>query len=158
MIRRHTGKKVTMDMLCAGESCKSLAEYLEKFKLPLECLQDKAGIRDGAYTFLKEAAKENIRNIEVRFAPMLSVRGGLSCSAVIESVLEGLEKGKKECGVKYNMITCAMRHHNPAQNLQMLYTAREYLGNGVCAIDLTGNESAFPTWKFVDLFTEARKL
>ncbi len=158
MIQRHTDKNVTLDMLCVNENCNSLAEYLEKFSLPLECLQDKEGLRDGAYSFLREAAKENIQYIEVRFAPMLSVHEGLSCSAVIESVLEGLEKGKNVFGVRYNVITCAMRHHNPEQNLQMLYSAREYLGNGVCAIDLAGDESVFPTKQFQELFFKARKL
>ena len=158
MIQRHTDKKVTLEMLSVNENCKSLTEYLDKFALPLECLQDKEGLKDGAYTFLKEVAKENIQYIEVRFAPMFSAHECLSCEQVIESVLEGLEKGKRECGVRYNVITCAMRNHSLEQNLKMLYSAREYKGNGVCAIDLAGDESAFPTKQFQELFFEARNL
>lgn len=158
IIRKYSGKAVTMDMLRVKEDCTSLTEYLEKFTLPIECLQDKEGLRDGAYTFLKETAKENIEYVEVRFAPMFSFHEGLSCAAVIESVLEGLEKAKRECGVRYNVITCAMRHHSQEQNRHMLYSAREFLGNGVCAIDLAGDESAFPTEGFIELFLEARRL
>lgn len=158
MIRRYTGKDVTMDMLSVDDHCQSLTEYLEKFKLPLECLQDSAGLKEGAYTFLKDVAEENMRYIEVRFAPMLSIREGLSCSEVIESVIEGLEKGKKEYGVRYNVIVCAMRNHSLEQNRNMLYTAREYLGSGVCAMDLAGDESAYPTKEFLELFNEAKRL
>lgn len=158
MVRRHTDKLVTIDMLRVSDNCKSLTEYLEKFDLPLECLQDEKGLKDGAYTFLKEAAKENIKYIEVRFAPMLSAHEGLSCSAVIESVLEGLKKGKEECGVKYNVIVCAMRNHSLEQNKKMLYAAKEYIGNGVCALDLAGDESAYGTDLFQELFFDAKKL
>jgi len=158
MIRRHTDNNVTSEMLYVRENCKSLTQYLKKFNLPLKCLQDKDGLKDGAYTFLKEVAKENMLYVEVRFAPMLSVHDGLSCSEVIEAVLEGLKKGKDECGVQYNVITCAMRHHNLEQNLAMLHAAREYLGNGVCAIDLAGDESEFPTILFRKLFMDAKKL
>ncbi|NTV78071.1 MAG: adenosine deaminase [Clostridiales bacterium] len=158
MIQRHSEKKITPDMLHVNENCKSLTEYLDKFKLPLECIQDKAGLKDGACTFLKEVAKENISYIEVRFAPMFSAHEELSCSQVIESVLEGLEEGKKESGIRYQVITCAMRHHDLKKNLEMLHTAREFMGNGVCAIDLAGDESAFPTSQFQELFKEAHRL
>lgn len=158
MIRRYTGKDVTIDMLSVDNDCQSLTEYLEKFKLPLDCLQDKAGLKEGAYTFLKDVAKDNMRYIEVRFAPMFCIQAGLSCSEVIESAIEGLEKGKKEYGVSYNVIVCAMRNHSLEQNRSMLYSAREYLGSGVCALDLAGDESAYPTKEFIELFKEAKRL
>ena len=40
----------------------------------------------------------------------------------------------------------------------MIKKAREFLGNGVCAADLAGNEAAFPMSQFVDLFTEVKKM
>jgi len=158
MLRRHTDKIVTPEILQVKSNCTSLAEYLKKFDLPLECLQNREGLKDGAYSFLKEAAKENMYYVEVRFAPKLSVHKGLSCPMVIEAVLEGLKKGKEEFGVKYNVITCAMRNHSLEQNQSMLYAAREFLGKGVCAIDLAGDESKYPTKQFRNLFLEAKKL
>ena len=51
-----------------------------------------------------------------------------------------------------------MRNHSPEQNLSMLKCAREYLDHGVCALDLAGDESAFPTAEFRDIFVEAKRL
>ncbi len=76
---------------------------------------------------------------------MLSAHDGLPCAQVIEAVRDGMERAKEAFHVRYGIITCAMRHHSEEQNLTMLRCTREYLGMGVCALDLAGDESAFPT-------------
>lgn len=138
--------------------CRSLTEYLEKFDLPLQCLQTSERLNRAAYELVRDASKENVKYIEVRFAPMLSVSANLTCKKVLESVIEGLESAGKEFGVYASAIVCAMRHHSLEQNMEMLRVAREFLGHGVCALDLAGDESGFPTYLFRDLFAEARKL
>ena len=40
----------------------------------------------------------------------------------------------------------------------MIRTAREYLGNGVCAADLAGAEAIYPMSEFMKLFGQAKKL
>lgn len=158
MIQRHTDKKITADMLSVPEDCESLTEYLKRFALPLECLQDEDGLLDGAYSFVEEAAKENMKYMEVRFAPMLSVHDGLDCSRVIEAVREGLLRGKRDFGVDFGIISCAMRNHTEEQNMEMLHTASQFLSEGVCAIDLAGDESAYPNEMFLNIFREAKRI
>lgn len=137
--------------------CTSLTEYLEKFDLPLLCLQTKEGLRRAAYELVRDVAMEDVKYIEVRFAPMLSTAKGLNCREVIESVVEGLDEAGREYGVFAFAIVCAMRHHSLEQNIEMLQNACEFLGNGVCALDLAGDESAFPTKMFRELFVQAKR-
>ena len=137
--------------------CTSLTEYLEKFELPLRCLQTKEGLRRAAYELVRDVSKEGVRYIEVRFAPMLSTEQGLGCREVIASVVEGLKAGGQEYGVFASAIVCAMRHHSLEQNMQMLTEARGFIGKGVCALDLAGDESAFPTSLFRSLFVQAKE-
>lgn len=40
----------------------------------------------------------------------------------------------------------------------MIRTAREYLGNGVCAADLAGAEAVYPMSEFMELFGQAKKI
>ena len=138
-------------------NCTSLTEYLEKFELPLRCLQTKKGLRRAAYELVRDVAAEGVRYIEVRFAPMLSTEQGLSCREVIASVVEGLNAGEQEYKVFASAIVCAMRHHSLEQNMQMLTEARGFVGKGVCALDLAGDESAFPTSLFRELFKQAKE-
>lgn len=147
--------EILKEKLAVRPDCTSLTEYLEKFDLPLMCLQDKEGIARAAYELVRDAAKENVKYIEVRFAPMLHTKKGLSCKEAIECVIEGLKKGETEYGVVASAIVCAMRHHSLEMNLEMLRIAKGFLGKGVCALDLAGDESAFPTELFRPLFMEA---
>lgn len=152
------GREVKQEEMQVSEDCRNLAEYLEKFDLPLQCLQTEAGLKRASKAFLLDLQKDNVEYVEVRFAPLLSVNEHLDCRRVIQSVIEGLEEAKKECNIFYNVIACAMRHHSEAENLAMMKIAREFLGEGICAVDLAGNEAAFPMEKFIGLFAEAKKL
>lgn len=157
-VKKLLGRDVELSELQVSRDCRNLAEYLEKFDLPLACLQTAEGLREASRDFLLEAAKENIVYMETRFAPLLSVNANLNCGQVMEAVLAGLEEGKKACGVEYNIIACAMRHHTPEQNLGMFKAAEKVLGKGLCALDLAGNEAAFPMCDFVEQFSEARRM
>lgn len=152
------GRTVSREELQVAPDCRDLAQYLEKFDLPLLCLQNPEGLKRAGFDFMENAAKDRLQYVETRFAPLLSKNDTMGTAKVIESVLEGMEQGKKEFGVEYGVIVCAMRHHSPEENLDMIKIAREFLGNGVCAADLAGNEAAFPMSQFVDLFTEVKKM
>lgn len=157
-VEARLGRTVNQKELQVEESCTSLAEYLEKFSLPGLCLMDEKGLEDAGYDVLKGMSKENVLYAEIRFAPLLSETVDMNCRKVIEALLKGLERGKKEFCIDFGVITCAMRHHSQEENFRMLKTAREYLGCGVCAADLAGAEAAYPMNEFMELFRNARKL
>ena len=151
-------KPVTLQELQVSEDCQNLAEYLEKFDLPLECLQTADGLKKASKAFLCDLTKDQVSYVEVRFAPLLHINKQLSCEQILEAVIEGLEEGKKETGIYYNVIACAMRHHTEEESMEMFKAARKFLGKGLCAVDLAGNEAAFPMKNFEKLFAYAREL
>lgn len=153
-----TGRRIEDSEIQVGRECRNLAEYLEKFNLPLQYLQTEENLKKAGKEFLIQVKKENIDYIEVRFAPLLSTLQGLTARRVIEAVLLGLSEGKKECGVEYNVIVCAMRHHSVEEGIGLAKTAREFLKEGVCAMDLAGNEAAYPMHMFREVFLQAKKL
>lgn len=153
----NINRKELEEKLKVRPDCTSLTEYLEKFDLPLQCLQTKEGLEQAAYELVMDAAKDDVAYIEVRFAPMLSTDKGLNCAEVIESVVRGLKKGERESGTYASAIVCAMRHHSLEQNMEMLQATRPFVGEGMCALDLAGDESAFPTSLFRELFAQAKE-
>lgn len=157
-IEKRLGRKVSQSELSVSEDCRSLNEYLEKFDLPGKCIMDETGLKEAGYDVLKSMKQENVCYAEIRFAPLLSETPDMNCNKVIEALLAGLEKGKRDFGVEYGVITCAMRHHSEEENARMLRTAREYLGHGVCAADLAGAESLYPMSEFVELFKKTKAL
>lgn len=157
-IQKRLGREVQQEELSVSENCSSLAEYLEKFALPGQCIMDAKGLEAAGYDVLRSMSQENICYAEIRFAPLLSETAGMNCRDVIEALLKGLEQGRKDFGVEFGVITCAMRHHSQEDNSRMLKTAREYLGYGVCAADLAGAEAAYPMSQFMELFANARRM
>ena len=152
------GRRVQPEELSVSDDCTSLAEYLEKFSLPGQCIMDEKGLEAAGYDVLRTMSQENVRYAEIRFAHLLSETSGMNCRAVIEAVLKGLERGRADFGTEFGVITCAMRHHSQEDNSRMIKTAREYLGYGVCAADLAGAEAAYPMAQFMELFQNTRKL
>ena len=150
----------TLDMhtIQAPANCQSLAEYLTCFDLPVSALQEKEHIRDAVVDVVRQAAAENVRYMEIRFAPMLSVNSHLDLENVVQAAVYGCQKAFDRYGVFTNLILCAMRHHSPQQNHLVVRCAREFLGNGVCALDLAGDEAGHPNEEFEALFEEARRM
>ncbi len=152
------GRSVTEDELGVLPDCRDLAQYLEKFDLPLLALQTEEGLKRAGFDFIKTMYGEHMDYAEVRFAPLLSTEKELATDRIISAVIDGLSQGKKEYGVEYGVIVCAMRHHSYEENLAMIKASREFLGMGVCGADLAGNEAAYPMALFMDLFRETRRL
>ena len=115
-------------------------------------------MRKAGYDFIRSVAAENMKYVEVRFAPLFSAHEGFSTEQVIEALLNGLEDGRKDFGTESNIIVCAMRHQSEEDNLAMFRAARNFLGEGVCCGDLAGDEAAWPMKNFVYLFGEAKQL
>ena len=138
-----------------GLNCASLAEYLEKFKVPLQCLRTPEHIKEAARSFLVSLVPDHVIYVEVRFAPALLTGPQLSAQDVLELVLEGLKEGRKETGIRFGVILCAMRGHAADKNLEVFSLAKDYMGQGVCAVDLAGNEATYPASAYKRLFSFA---
>src|SRR3954464_11509878 len=78
-----------------GQRHGSLEEYLKGFDITLSVLQTDAALYRTAYELALDAAAENVRVLEVRYAPVLHLSKGLKPTVVVEAVLEGLRKAER---------------------------------------------------------------
>ncbi len=138
--------------------CTNLGEYLEKFDLPLQLLQTTECIEYSVYELMRDLKDQGLCYAEVRYAPQLHLQKGLTQSEVVEATIRGRNRGIKDFGITINLILCCMRgDQNHAENMETIHVAKQYLGQGVCAVDLAGNEAAFPTQNFKDVFSLANE-
>ncbi|MBJ6363985.1 adenosine deaminase [Paenibacillus sp. GCM10012307] len=140
------------------EDCRNLKEYLEKFDFVLPYLQSAEALEQVAYEAVFQCAEQGCLYTEVRFAPQLHILKGLSVSDVIAHVLSGLHKANTELGILAQGIAICMRHHNETQNLETVEAAAAFLGRGLAAVDLAGDEASFPASNFRSVFARAREL
>lgn len=142
--------------LQVSKNCKSLEEYLEKFKIPCDLLQTKERLKIATYELIEDCAKENIIYVEIRFAPNKHTKNKLSLEEVIEAVLEGKNQAEQKYPIKSNIILCMMRGDSKEQNLNILTVAKAYLNKGICGIDLAGAETLYKTSDYEELFMAAK--
>lgn len=141
----------------APDDCESLAEYLEKFDLPITLLQTPKGLMESAYGLAKDAALENVKYIEVRFAPEFSKAEGMKIPEILDSVNKGLLQAKDEFGIESGIIVCAMRHMDMETNIRMLHESMELYKAGVVGCDIAGDEKPHTNLEYSQYFDVARK-
>ena len=145
--------------LTAPENCKSLNEYLEKFDLPLKVLQTREAIRKAMYILVSSLKEQGMLYAEIRFAPQLHTKKGLSQERVVQAALLGMQEALAGSFFRCKLILCCMRGaDNREENLLTVRTAAAFLGRGVAAVDLAGAEALYPTADFADVFGLAREL
>lgn len=124
----------------AGEVCQSLDDYLKAFDVTLSVLQTEESLERVAFELAEDAWKENVRYIEVRYAPMLHTRNGLRLTNVVESVLRGLRMAKRTYGIRYGLILCGIRSLSADSSLRMAELCIAFKNRGVVGFDLAGSE------------------
>ena len=123
-----------------GKNCGSLVEYLKAFDVTLRVMQTAGALTRIAYELAEDAARENVRYMEVRYAPMLHTQKGLKLTTIIEAVLEGLRAAQDKFGIESQLILCGIRNVSPQSSLEMAELAVAYKGRGVVGFDLAGAE------------------
>ena len=127
-----------------GETCEDLNDYLTAFDVTLSVLQDEYALYRTAYELAEDAARENVRLMEVRYSPILHTNKGLSYPRIVESVLEGLRDARRDYDIACNVIICGIRHIGAEQSLRLAELAAAYKGKGVVGFDLAGAEYDYP--------------
>lgn len=139
--------------MIVNQETNSLTDYLTKFDLPIKVMQTKENLIRVSKELVEDLDKDNVIYAEIRFAPIFHTKEGLTLEKVVSAVLEGLKNDK----VKTNLILCMMRNSTEEENKKIIDLAIKYKNKGVCAIDLAGDESKYPTCHFKELFEYARK-
>lgn len=129
---------------------KSLALYLETFAITTAVMQTREALERVAYEAVIDLAAQNVVYAEIRFAPDIHTEKGLNLEEVVTAVLAGLDRGRKETGMQYGLILCAMRNEKPEDTLTIAELAVAFSDRGVVAFDLAGDEYGHPPKKHIN--------
>ena len=139
----------------------ALLRYLDKFHYPQWITQFYDNITFVVEAIIKEAYKNNVRLLELRYAPVIHSFAGLTLRQTISSVLSGINKAKKRFPMEIGLIVIAMRHQGPhiAKILarQAISEAQSlHERSGVIGFDLAGAERGNPAHLFGEAYDIAR--
>jgi adenosine deaminase len=131
-------------LIYPGEACSSLEDYLKAFDITLAVMQTEESLYRTAFELGEDAARENVRLLEVRYAPMLHMKQGLKLTQIVEAVLAGLREAKRKYRIRYGVILCGIRSISAEWSLRMAELCVAYKNRGVVGFDLAGAEYNFP--------------
>lgn len=126
------------------DDAKNLEDYLKRFDITIPLLQTPEAVERVAYEMVEDAARDNVRYLEVRYCPHLSRAGGMTLDAVLEAELRGLSRGERDFGTIARVINCSLRHYDPTLSEEIAAHSVTFGDRGVVAFDLAGGEAGRP--------------
>lgn len=135
----------------------NLEEYLARFDITLSVMQTAEALERIAYELAEDAAREGVRYLEVRYAPVLNIRGGLSLGETVEAPLRGLARAERDHGIVSRVIITALRHLPADTSLELAHLAVAYRRDGVVGFDLAGGEAGNPASRHAAAFLYAHE-
>jgi adenosine deaminase len=135
----------------------NLEEYLERFTITLSVMQRAEAIERIAYELAADAARDGVRYLEARYAPVLNIREGLSLDEAVEAAARGLARAEHDHDIVARIIVCGLRHLEPSMSLTLAKLAVAHRDRGVVGFDLAGGERGHPASAHAEAFAYARQ-
>jgi adenosine deaminase len=142
--------------LVAPECCIDLADYLVRIDLALEVMQQRDHLVRIGREVVEDLAADGVIYGEIRFAPQLHLRDGLSMQEVLHAVHEGLKQGEQQTDMKAGLIVCCLRHESGERSLEIAKLAVNNRDK-VCALDLAGDEARYIGAPHAEAFALAKR-
>lgn len=151
---------LTEEYLQVPDDCVDLVACLKRFDLPIRVLGTPEAMYRAAFELTEDLAGEDYEYAEIRFAPQYARFTGHTQQEYVEAARDGMRSAlEKYPSMKAALILCCMRgDDNREENRETIRLTARYLDSGICAADLAGAESLFPTESFADVFALAKKL
>ena len=137
----------------------TLELYLETFEHTISVMQTREEIIRVARECVLDLAADGVVYAEVRGAPELFTRKGLTIDDVIEATVEGHKQGMAEAKaagreIRVEAILCALRQNNFSDEVATKVV--KYKGRGVVGFDIAGPEAGFPPTDHIKAFDYLR--
>lgn len=145
-IRPNITKPQFRKLFVAPPKCKNLPDYLSRVSNQVDILQTEDSLKIASETLQQQLATDNVIYAEVRFAPLLHTREGLSARKVLEIVTDTFREQKASTNKvpEIRIIVCSLRNFSAKKSTQSAELAVTFKKRGVVGFDLAGDEKGFP--------------
>ena len=139
-----------------GTSCSCLKDYIRCADTALEYMQTKEQLEIVIEDLFDQLVNDNVIYAEIRFAPLLHLKKGLSSKNVVEIVSNKTKIESEKSGIEVGLILCTLRHFSVDQSLQTVKLVKDFLDKNVVGFDIAADEAGFPIDNHIKSFQFAR--
>lgn len=140
------------DWFHANATSHSLERYLEGFSHTIAVMQLPHHLTRIAREAVEDLVEDGVVYAELRYAPELFVRGGLSLDGVVGAVQAGIDEAVTASGGRIVVRQLATAMRQAARAVEVARVAVAWRDQGVVGFDIAGPEKGFPPTRFIDAF------
>ena len=141
----------------APPKCRDLADYISRSESAVALMQDQEALQMVTEDLFTQLQADNVIYAEIRFAPLLHMRKGLSAKEVVEVVNEAVEEQVNETGIEAGIILCTLRNYSEDQSMQTVKLVEQFYGAKVAGFDIAADEAGFPINNHISAFEYANE-
>ena len=139
-----------------GTSCSCLKDYIRCADTALEYMQTKEQLEIVIEDLFDQLTNDNVIYAEIRFAPLLHQKRGLSSKNVVEIISNKTKIESEKSGIEVGLILCTLRHFSVDQSLQTVKLVKDFSNKNVVGFDIAADEAGFPIENHIKSFQFAR--
>ena len=136
----------------APAKCSNLVQMLTRSANSIALMQTEEQLRLAIFDVFEQLRQEHVYYAELRFAPLLHTRKGLSTEEVVAIVDAAAASASETTGVEARIILCTLRHFTTEQSLQTVKLVERFKGTRIAALDIAGDEASYPLEPHVPAF------
>lgn len=145
------------DTFIAPSKCEDLGDFLSKIAPMLDILQTKSAIEDAVDDLFDQLKADNVVYAELRFAPLLHTRLGLTAKEVVQTALQAMRKASTSYDIEAGLLLCTLRHFTAEESIETAELVTRYMDRGVVGLDLAADEARYPLDNHVEAFAHVLK-
>jgi adenosine deaminase len=124
--------------------CPDNEVYFDCTRNAVALMQSEAALRLVVEDTFQQLEQDHVIYAELRFAPLLHTRAGLSGRQVVSAVTQAVRENSARSGIQARVILATLRHFSAEQSLETASLALQFADQGVAAFDIAGNEELYP--------------
>ena len=145
------------EQFIAPPKCRDLADYISRSESAVTLMQDREALQLVTEDLFRQLEADNVIYAEIRFAPLLHTREGLTADEVVNTVNKAVEEQVKQTGIEAGIILCTLRNYSEAQSMQTVKLVEQFSGSRVVGFDIAADEAGFPIDNHISAFEYANE-
>lgn len=156
-IRPDTTPEDYQEIYVAPSKCTDLAEYLSCADASISIMQNREQLELVTLDLFDQLKADGVIYAEIRYAPLLHLREGLTSAEVVDVVDKAVQKGIEQTGVQASIILATLRHYTEAQSMETVKLVEAFKGTRVVGLDLAADEAGYPIDNHIKAFKYAKE-
>jgi adenosine deaminase len=157
LAQRHgvTLAHASVEQLRAAYAFDSLQSFLDLYYQGADVLRDEQDFFALAWAYLRRAAADRVRHVELFFDPQTHTDRGIPLQVVLEGLSAALARARSELDMSAELIACVLRHL-PEAAAEATLDELLRLQAPIIGLGLDSSERGHPPEQFTRVFARAR--